>query len=70
MKTWYGVWRKEINEAQGGDWLREVADSDGVIAFQSRAAAERRAASLYGFPTYAQAKKADWCEVRPLGGKS
>lgn len=70
MSTFYGIWCKDAKRDKG-DWLREQ-DADGgsgLIAFPSRAAAQRRAARMYGYATYGAAKRDDWCEVRPLNVK-
>ena len=55
----YGVWCKDKN-GNKGDWLRELPSNvdDGGIA--------ARAAKHYGFDSYSEVKKNDWCEVRPL----
>lgn len=66
----YGIWCKDLNDNKGG-WYRELpskVDDGGVaiLAFTSQREAKSRAAQEYGFDTYAEAKKNDWCEVRPL----
>lgn len=61
----YGVWCRDVN-----DWLREERfDVQGIIVFLSRRLAMMRAAEEYGFATYSAAKRADWCEVRPIGSR-
>jgi hypothetical protein len=62
-RTW-GVWCKDTD-----DWLREphsIPKDVAILAFDSKKAAQRRAARNYGFPSYREARKKDWCEVRRL----
>lgn len=66
----YGIWCKDLNESKG-DWYRELpsqVDDGGIaiLAFTSLREARERAAQEYGFDTYVEARKNDWCEVRPL----
>lgn len=60
----YGVWCKDARGGRG-DWLRFPDES--IVAYESKRAAWSRAAGEYGFPTYTEAKRKDWVEVRPLG---
>lgn len=66
----YGIWCKDVGtrSAKMGAWLRENSSNPAnpILAFESKQAACRRAADHYGFPTYSEAKRRDWCEVRPL----
>lgn len=69
----YGIWCKDLNNNKG-DWYRELpskVDDGGIaiLAYTSQREAKKRAAQEYGFDTYAEVKKNDWCEVRPLNGK-
>jgi hypothetical protein len=68
--TLYGIWRKDAKDEKG-DWYRAAHGTgdkalDGIIAFETKRAACRIAAGMYGFRTYSLVKRAGWCEVRPL----
>lgn len=65
MQQLYGIWCKDKNEGRGG-WMSDVRHVRNVVAFFSLRAARFAAAKEYGFRTYAEAKKNDWCEVRPI----
>ena len=61
----FGIWCKDRN-----DWLREqdiAVPKPPVLAFESKRAAQKRAAEEYGFPSYTQAKRKDWVEIREIG---
>jgi len=65
--TLYGIWCKDrLGE---GDWLRHTTHREGIVAFTSERAAKKAAASEYGRMSYAEVKRDDWCEVRPIGEK-
>lgn len=61
----YGIW-----DLSCGDWVREYNyeghSLSGVLAFESKKFACRRAAQYFGFDSYAEAKRKGWCEVRGL----
>jgi hypothetical protein len=66
----YGVWCKDLKKNKG-DWMRELSSKvdDGeiaILAYTSKREAQSRAAKAYGYDTYSQVRKDDWCEVRPL----
>ena len=65
IKFW-GVWCKDVGKS--GAWLRENSFNleNPLLAYTSIRAAQRRAAEYAGFDTYTEAKRKDWCEVRPL----
>lgn len=47
-------------------WLREIRANEALLVFTSRRKAERRAALLWGYDTYTQARRAGCCEVVPF----
>ena len=62
----YGIWLFD-----GQDWLREPPSAvaggvRAVLAFESHAAAQTRAARHFGFASYAAAFGHGYCEVRPI----
>lgn len=72
----HGIWCKDIGFKRNGenkaDWLRE-RNTDRykpILAFESKRAACKRAAEEYGYPSYTEAKRKGWVEVRPLCGEA
>ena len=70
---YYGIWLFDGGETPvGGIWLCEIGlrQESAILAFKGKRAAMRRAAIHLGFPTYTEAKRKGWCEVRPLADRT
>lgn len=64
-KRFYGVWAFSDRPGRPDDWIRD-ADSDAILAFESKRKACAYATNNWGFASYTETKRAGWCEVKPL----
>lgn len=67
--TMYGVWCFKSDEEYEGGWESCSNHKGSVLAFPLKEDAEKVAAELFGFETYAAVKASGWCEVRLLISK-
>jgi hypothetical protein len=56
----FGIWDMTTKT-----WLRE-SGSKAILVWEYRKDAEARAATNWGFDTFAQAAEALWCDVFPI----